>query len=224
MAALAPGQQRSAAAEAARESRRRAMMPGSARDTWVAILKVGLPVASALLLLVLLWLPLAATQEFSFLLSKENTEAASERLLVQEARYRGATEAGEPFEIRAERAVQASSAVPVVHLSGLAAEILRADGRATVTAPSGHYNLDTQQILIDGPVEVRSESGFALDGEAIEVSINDRTVVSGQPVTGAVPLGTFRAGRFAADVEGRRVVMEGGVALRIAPRAASGRG
>ncbi len=200
------------------------MMPGSARDTWVAILKVGLPAAALALLLLLLWLPLAATQEFSFLLSKDNTGAAGERLLVEEARYRGTTENGEPFEIRARRAVQASSAVPVVRLSGLSAEILRADGRASVTAPSGSYNLDSQMILIDGPVEVRSESGFALDGQGIEVSLNDRTVRTAEPVMGEVPLGTFRADSFAADVEGRKVVMEGGVALRIAPRAARRRG
>jgi lipopolysaccharide export system protein LptC len=184
------------------------------------ILRIVLPAAAGILLAVLLWLPLAATQEFSFLLSKDTTEAAGERLLVQEARYRGETLAGEPFEIRAERAVQQSSSVPLVLLSGLSAQINRADGLASVIAPSGSYNLDTQMIGISGPVEVRSESGFALDSQAIEVDINARTVRSSEPVVGSIPLGTFRADSFAADIEGRRVVMEGAVALRIAPRTA----
>lgn len=200
------------------------MMPGSARDTWIAILRVVLPAAALVLLLLLLWLPLAATQEFSFLLSKDNTEAADERLLVQEARYRGETADGDPFEIRAARAVQKTSAVPVVMLSGLAAEIRRADGLATVTAPSGRYDLESQLITIAGPVEIRSESGYALAGSAIRVDINARTVVSDAPVSGLLPIGAFRADRFAADVEGRRVVLEGGVSLRIAPRTARGQG
>lgn len=220
-AAIAQADRRSAAAEARREARRRAMMPGSARDTWVAILKVALPAAAVILFVVILWLPLTATQEFSFLLSKDTTAAAGERLLVQEARYRGETDNGEPFELRAERAVQKTSTVPVVMLTGLSARIERADGEARVTAPAGSYNLDTQMIGISGPVEVRSESGFSLDSAGIAVDLNRRTVTASEPVSGAVPLGTFRADSFAADIDGRRVVMEGGVRLRIASRTAS---
>ncbi|MFN7175621.1 MAG: LPS export ABC transporter periplasmic protein LptC [Thermaurantiacus sp.] len=213
---------RSAAAEARREARRQAMLPGSARDTWISVLRVALPAAAVMLFAVILWLPLTANQEFSFLLSKDTTAAAGERLLAQEARYRGETDNGEPFELRAERAVQQTSTVPVVMLTGLSARIERADGEARVTAPSGNYNLDTQMIGISGPVEVRSESGFSLDSAAIIVDLNRRTVTTDEAVTGAVPLGTFRADSFAADIEGRRVVMEGGVRLRMAP--GSGRG
>jgi len=214
---------RSLAAETQRAARRRAMLPGSARDGWVAALKVGLPAAAVLLFALLLWLPLSATQELSFLLSKETTEPAGERLLVQEARYRGETDDGEPFEIRAVRGVQKTSTVPLVRLSGLSAEIQRADGLARISAPAGVYDLDSQRILIEGPVEVRSAAGYALDGAQIVVDLNLRTVASAEPVSGALPLGTFRAARFAADIEGRRVVLEGGVALRIAPRAGGGR-
>jgi lipopolysaccharide export system protein LptC len=224
MASVVQADQRSAAAEARREARRKAMLPGSARDTWVSVLKIALPAAAVMLFVVILWLPLTATQEFSFLLSKDTTAAAGERLLAQEARYRGETDNGEPFELRADRAVQKTSTVPVVMLTGLSARIAREDGEARVTAPSGTYNLDTQMIGISGPVEVRSESGFSLDSEAITVDLNRRTVTTAEPVTGAVPLGTFRADSFAADIDGRRVVMEGGVRLRIAPRGARGAG
>lgn len=205
------------AVDAAREARRRSMQPGGTRDAVIAVAKIGLPVASIALLAVLIALPLSATQEFSFLLSKDSAMKAGERMRVTEATYRGETSQGEAFEIRAESGVQKSSAVPVVVLSNLSAQISRADGLSTVTAPQGEFLIDKNQVLIEGPVMARSASGFSLDGSRILIDIDSSRVTSSDPVSGILPMGKFTSGSFEADIEGRRVILDDRVSMRITP-------
>jgi len=205
-----------------REARRRAMLPGGPRDVFIAVAKWALPLASFVLLVMLIALPLSATREFSFLLSKDSAARAGERLRMEEATYRGETTRGEPFEIVARSGVQKTSAVPVVILSALSARLEQLEGPATVTAPSGEFFIEENRLVVQGPVVARSASGFSLDGNAIEVSISDNRVSTEQPVSGTLPMGTFRADRFSADIQGREVRLDGGVQLRITPNRTNG--
>ena len=204
-----------------RESRRRSMLPGSRRDAFIKIAKRGFPIASILLLIVLVMLPLSAQQEFSFMLSKDSAKKANERMRMQEASYRGETTSGEPFEITAQSGVQKTSAVPVVMLTGLSAEIIQASGPATVTAPTGEFFIDENRIVVNGPVTAISASGYSLNGNRIEVDINENRVSAAQPVEGTLPMGRFRADGFTADIEGRYVTLTGSVRLRITPNRTS---
>jgi lipopolysaccharide export system protein LptC len=204
-------------AELEREARRRSMLPGGPRDAFVSVAKWAFPAAAGCLFAVLIALPLTATQEFSFLLSKDSAARADERMRVQDASYRGETTRGEPFQIMAQSGVQKSSAIPVVRLEGLSAEIQQAEGPATVTAPSGEFLIEENRLVVHGPVVARSSSGFSLDGERIDVNINEDRVSSSEPVSGTLPMGTFRANAFSADIKGREVAMTGGVQLRITP-------
>jgi lipopolysaccharide export system protein LptC len=172
---------------------------------------------SLVLLVVLVALPLSATQEFSFLLSKDSAMRADERMRMTQASYRGETSRGEPFQIRAESGVQKSSAIPIVMLTGLTANLQQPSGPASVTAPTGEFLIEENRLIVAGPVVARSQSGFSLDGAAIEVDINESRVRSDAAVSGTLPMGRFRADRFTADIEGRNVVLEGGVKLRITP-------
>ncbi len=207
----------SSAAERERAARRERMLPGNPRDTLISLAKWALPAASGLLLVVLVTLPVLSNQEFSFLLSKDNAEQSEVRMRIQEATYRGETNQGEPFEITAESGLQQTSMVPVVTLAGLSAAIRRADGPTTVTAPGGQYFLDENRLVVEGPVVVKSASGFSLDGNAIEVDLNQHSVVSHKPVSGTIPMGNFRADQFSANLENRSFTMQGGVRLRLQP-------
>lgn len=194
--------------------RQKSLMPGAPRDSWIASAKVALPIASGLLLALMVALPLISRQEFSFMLSKDSTAKADERMRVQEASYRGETVSGEPFIIRAGSALQKTSAIPVVLLKDLSAEIKRKDGLAKVTAPAGEFMIDENRVLVDGPVRAHSESGYSLEGKKIMVDLNANRVVSNEPVSGTLPAGDFRANSFLADLAGERVVLEGNARLR----------
>lgn len=198
------------------------MLPDSKRDRFINVAKIAFPAAAAVLLVVLLALPLAVGQEFSFLLSKGSAMKSDERMRMQAASYRGETSAGEPFVIRAESGIQKTSDVPIVVLSGLSASIERADGPATVTAPSGEFFIDENRVRVNGPVVVRSASGYSLDGDVITIDINNSLVQSTRPVSGTIPMGNFQADSFTGDVEGRRVVLEGQAHMRITPNRRSG--
>ena len=81
-----------------------------------------------------------------------------------------------------------TSAVPVVVLTGLAARVDQEDGPATVTAPSGEFFIEQNRLVVEGPVVARSASGYSLDGNAIEVDINQNRVSSENPVSGTLPM------------------------------------
>lgn len=195
--------------------RQRAALPGGRYDTIVTILKVALPfMALALLALIVIW-PLSSAREFSFLLSKDKVAMAKDRLRLDRAVYRGETTKGQPFVIRAGGAVQHSSAVQVVELTALDATLTMDDGLAHVTAPTGRYDMDNDRLNIAGPVKVDGDAGYTLDSRDVVVSLIDRTVKTDLPVTGSLPLGTFRANSLRADIAGRSVVLEGRAHLHI---------
>ncbi|MFZ4689016.1 MAG: LPS export ABC transporter periplasmic protein LptC [Polymorphobacter sp.] len=199
--------------------RQRAALPGSGRDRLFGVLKIALPAAALFVLATIIIWPLAEAQEFSFLLAKDKVEMARERLRLDNAVYRGETAKGEAFVISAGGAVQRSSALPVVELRDLKAKLTMADGPALVIAPSGRYFLETDKLQISGPVTLDSAAGYSLDSSTVDIDLNTRAVTTDAPVTGVLPIGSFRAGRLDADIQGRKMVLSGGVHLRINGRA-----
>lgn len=194
-----------------------AALPGSGWDRIVAIAKVALPVAAAALLVTIIVGPLTSAREFSFLLAKDKVAMSKERLRTDTAVYRGETAAGDPFTIHAAGAVQRSSAVPVIELMALTAEVKLAGGPAEVTAPGGRYEIDHDLLVVRGPVRMHSANGYSLNGDEIRVSLLDHTVVTDRPVAGTIPLGTFRAQSMRGDIDGKRVRLDGGTHLHITP-------
>lgn len=199
--------------------RQRAALPGSGYHRIIGVMKIALPAAAVVVLATIIIWPLAEAQEFSFLLAKDKVEMATERLRLDRAVYRGETTRGEAFVISAGSAVQRSSATPIVELKSLIARLAMADGPATVIAPSGRYFLETDKLQISGPVKLDSAAGYSLDSATVDIDLNSRAVTTHAAVTGKLPIGTFRAGRLSADIQGRKMVLSDGVHLRIYSRA-----
>ena len=204
-------------------ARQRAALPGARIDGIMGALKWALPGAAVALTLAIIILPLTKVREFSFLLAKDQVGMATERLRVDRARYRGEAARGEPFEISAASAVQRSSAVREVEMRGLVARLQGQDGPATVTAPTARYYLDSDLLRVNGPVELRSVSGYSLDSRDVAVDLARRQVVAHDGVRGQLPIGSFRADRLDGDLAGRRVVLDGHVHLRINGKRGTGR-
>ncbi|MBZ6378198.1 hypothetical protein B5C34_01050 [Pacificimonas flava] len=207
----------SRAADELRASRARWALPGSAWDRFTKIMAAVLPVLAALLLAAGLIWPLTQDREFSFILSKDEVEMAGDRMRLGEAVYRGEDDLGRPFLIRASRGVQETSADPRVYLVDLSARLQMDEGLATVTAERGVYDLADETLFIDGPVLVSRDDGYGLATSDVLVSIPGRTVVGEGRIDGSLPLGTFSGDRLRADLETRRVLLEGDVRMRINP-------
>ncbi len=194
--------------------------PGSSHDRVIAALRVVLPVLIGVLAAFVVVLPLYAGGDVSFLLDKNKVEVARERLRVQSASYRGEDDKGQPFALTAGAAVQKSSAEPIVKLERLSAEIGLSDGPANIVADHGHYDMDRQQVTIDGPVRVDSSGGYRLVTRDSTIDLKSKTLKSGGAVTGTVPQGTFSGNQLDADLENHVVRLDGNARLRIVPRRA----
>lgn len=195
-------------------------VPGSRHDRVVALSRVVLPMAIGVLFAFLVFMPLRGSGDVSFLLDKNKVEIARERMRTQAAMYRGADQLGRPFSLSAGSAVQRSSSESVVQLKDLAAQIRLADGPAKLRANEGRYDMSSQQVMLDGPVNFTTEGGYDLQTRDATVDLRTRKLTSGDGATGKVPQGTFSADRMSADLEARIVRLDGNARLRIRPRRA----
>lgn len=200
-----------------RTDRQRWAAPGSSHDRFVRIASTLLPTGIGILAAFLVMAPLFMRGDVSFVLDKNKVEVAKERLRIQTARYTGQDAEGQPFTLTAGSAVQKSSAEPVVQLQTLAAEIGLADGPAQLRANRGRYDLEREQVAVDGPIAFRAADGYRLDTRDATVDLKTRQMESGGAVTGTTPLGTFSGNQMRADLEARTVRLDGNARLRIYP-------
>ena len=198
-----------------RELKQQWAVPGSQHDRVVRTAKIALPVAVGLLVLFLALAPLDKDSDVSFILDKNKVENAPERMRVDLARYVGEDKEGRPFTIVARSAVQRSSDLPIVDISGMMARLMLPQGPAIIAANLAHYNLDEQMVRVVGPVRVIGPEGYRLDTSNVTIDLRQRTVEGSGRVQGSMRLGQFTAGRLRADLGTRTVTLDQGARLKI---------
>jgi lipopolysaccharide export system protein LptC len=167
------------------------------------------------LIAILALAPLGKHRDVSFILDKKKVENAPERMRVEQARYVGIDDHGQQFTMVANRAIQRSSEVPIVDISGMSARLNLQQGPVLIGANQGRYNLDSQRLMIDGPVKVAGGDGYKLATRDVIVDLKQRHMASEGPVAGAMRLGQFQAGQLHADLGDRTVVLDHGARLKI---------
>ena len=202
-------------ADTARTQRQLWAATGSSHDRVIAILRLVLPAAIVVLIILLALAPLTVGRDISFVLSKDRVDVARERMQVTAATYRGQDTKGQPFVLNAASAVQASSSDPVVQLKTLSAQILLKDGPARVDAGDGRYDMDKELVAIVGPVKFQSADGYRLETRDVDLDLKSRTAQSNGPVTGRMNRGTFSADQLTADLNQRVIVLKGRARLHI---------
>jgi lipopolysaccharide export system protein LptC len=190
-------------------------VPGSSHDRLVRLAKVALPSAVGALIAILAFAPLDKEGDASFILDKNQVDNAPERMRVEAARYVGEDNRGQKFSIEAASAIQRSSEVPVVDISGMFARLGLAQGPVTIAANLARYDLDAQKVAIQGPVRVIGPDGYRLETRDVLIDLKQRRLASSGPVVGAMRLGQFRAGSLSADLGDRTVMLSQGVRLKI---------
>lgn len=190
-------------------------VPGSAHDRLVRWSKIALPSAVGIFIAILALAPLGKRGDVSFILDKKKVQSAQERMRVESARYTGTDDKGQKFLMTANNAVQQSSDVPIVDISGLFAQLDQPQGPVMIGANKGRYNLDTQRVAIDGPVRVNSGDGYRLATRDVTVDLKQRRVQSSGPVSGEMRLGKFQAGQLKADLGNKTFILDGGARLKI---------
>lgn len=202
-------------AERERDRRHIWAAPGSGHDRLIRPLKTILPIGVGVLTALLATAPFTHTSEVSFVLDKKKVEVARERMRVTEALYRGEDSKGQPFSLRAGSAVQRTSRDPIVELHDLSARILLTGGPAVLTAGQGVYDMDRENVDVQGPVQFQSADGYRLTTRDVAIDMKSRSMESRGPVDGRMPVGTFSANQLKADLHNRTVTLEGRARLRI---------
>jgi lipopolysaccharide export system protein LptC len=210
-------------AEQQRSQRQHWALPGGSHDRLIGILKSVLPVGVGILAAFLATAPFTNTGEVSFVLDKNKVEVAKERMRVTEALYRGEDSKGQPFSLRAGSAVQKTSAVPIVDLNEMSARILLSDGPAVLDARRGRYDMDTENVAVDGPVQFQSAGGYRLTTRDVNIDLKQRKMHSNGRVDGRMPIGTFSGDHLEADMAGRTVTLNGRARLLIDQNGLKGR-
>ena len=205
----------SEAAARGREVKQHWAVPGSQHDRLIRIAKIALPSAVGVLIAFLALAPLDDRGDVSFILDKNKVENAPERMRVDTARYVGEDDQGRPFTIIARSAVQRSSDLPIVDISGMLARLLLPQGAVTIAANLARYNLDEQMVRVVGPIRVTGPEGYRLDTSDVTVDLKQRSVIGSGGVRGEMRLGQFTAGRLRADLGDRTVTLDQGARLKI---------
>lgn len=205
------------AADIIRDKRRHFAAPGGSHDRLVAVLGKALPAGIGVIAAIMILTPLGPRGEISFLLDRNRVAITGERIRLDRAVYRGQDNQKRAFTVTAGSAVQASSRLPIVEMQALDARIQLADGPASLTAGSGRYNFDLQQIAVSGPVNFRAADGYSMVTNNVDIDLKARRASGSGGVSGAVPSGTFTADRIIADLGERTVTLEGNARLRMEP-------
>jgi lipopolysaccharide export system protein LptC len=190
-------------------------IPGSTHDRLIGWSKIALPGAVGMLIAILMLAPLDKQGDVSFILDKKKVDSAPERMRVEAARYSGTDDKGQQFTLRAARAIQRSSDVPLVDIEDLFARFGLANGPVVLAAHKGRYDIDRHRIDIIGPIAVVGPDGYRLKTSDVQVDMTARHLESRGPVSGSMRLGTFQAGQLEADMGERTVTLKGGARLKI---------
>ncbi|MDP9055852.1 MAG: LPS export ABC transporter periplasmic protein LptC [Pseudomonadota bacterium] len=200
-----------------RDQRRAFAAPGSTHDRVVRLLATVLPAAVGVVVAAMVMTPLFPRNDVSFLLDRNRVAITEERLKVTDAVYRGLDSKARAFSVTAQGAVQHSADIPVVAMNQLAASLQLDDGPARLTAPTGDYDMRSDIMHANGPVDYRGAGGYHMVTSGVDVDLRGKRATGTGGVQGVIPSGTFSADRITADLAGESVTLEGHARLRMVP-------
>lgn len=204
-------------ARALRSRRQGFASPGGSHDRLVGVLARALPVGVGIIAALMVVTPLSPRGEVSFLLDRSSVAVIDERLSVDNAMYRGRDEKGRPFSITAGEAVQRSSAEGLVRMEDLVAQLLLADGPARLTANGGTYDINAEQVRVNGPIMLNAADGYRMTANGVSIDFESREMFGSKGVEGEIPAGRFSADTMRADLSERTLTLEGNARLTMIP-------
>jgi len=205
----------SEADEEDRRKKRGWARPGGSHDKLVRTLKIALPALIGVVLAFLFFAPLEDKQEVSFILDKNKVGSAEERLRLTSVTYRGQDNTGRPFVLSAKSGIQQTSAVQVVDISDMNAQIQLDNGPARLQAGRAQYQMERDHLNVVGPITFTAADGYRMMTRDVNVDLRARTMRSRGAVEGQMPLGRFTADQLQVNLPDRRVVLSGRARLHI---------
>lgn len=188
---------------------------------FVSIMKIALPVAAGILLLIVIVLPQLRQDDERFRLGSdmvggEHTDALS----MTNARYFGTDDKGQPYSVAAEGVRQRTNDDKAVDLVTPKANISLNGGKnMSAAASAGVYDRDNHKLDLSGDVTVQQDQDNKLVTTEATVMLKDGTASGRAPVTGEGTFGKLQAsGGFDLSERGKIVHFRGPAKLTINPK------
>ena len=194
----------------------------------VAWMKVLLPLG-ALAVISALYFAAQRTGDLSEIFSAEELATLGAGLRLDNPRFAGVTEQGEPFTIRADWALPDSAMPRFIDLERPEGEIEMNDGRTIAAkAAFGRMHREEKTLVLEGGVVLDTSDGYHIETGLIEIDLDAKTANAPGPVSGTGPRGQIEAGSFraAAGEDGAgagQIWFENGVRLVFIPDKGSGK-
>ncbi len=148
-------------------------------------------------------------------LSYESTGRVENDLAMIKPRLTGADDAGNPFVVTADAAIQDSKNARRARLENIDAD-MQVDKNNWVNASATHglFDMDANMLTLWDGLSVYSDSGYELHTKTAAVDLK-AGVITGPEVTGRGPMGSFRANKFKMDRIKRQLVLTGNVHMTL---------
>lgn len=193
--------------------------------TWM---KVALPLA-AVALVAVIFLSARDRGDLSDIFTAEELARLGAGMRLDNPRFAGVTEAGEPFVVRADWALPDSAMPRIVDLEKPRGEIQLNDGRTIeVAAASGRLDRRRETATLTGGVTLETSDGHRIETGRVRVDFEARTANAPGPITAEGPRGSVEAGSMRAaggetGLADGQIWFENRVRLVFIPRESAGR-
>ncbi|WAJ29029.1 LPS export ABC transporter periplasmic protein LptC [Antarcticirhabdus aurantiaca] len=183
----------------------------------VRLLKLGLPVFAALIVLVgvgVTWLARAMPENLS--LASAGIEDG--RIVMDGPRIDGFDKSNRPYSMSAERAVQAIDGSGV-DLEGVSARLaVSNDLSVDITARGGHYDAGTETLLLSDAIHVATSDGMTIELSRATLRPAAGTLDGEGPVAIRTATQSIDAGAVSVSENGDRLRFSGGLKMILQPR------
>jgi lipopolysaccharide export system protein LptC len=183
---------------------------------FVGVMKRALPTAAFAVVAAVLAFFFVARQPNKVSMTYERLDAIKNDLTMIKPHLTGADAKGHPFTITAETAIQDIKNPKRAKLRKVEADLtLEDNGWLNVNAAGGLVDMLAGSLLLNGGIDVYSDSGYTFHSQAAWVDLKKSVVWSNNPVSGQGPMGTVKADRFHYDRGAHQLTLEGDVHMTI---------
>ncbi|MFK7943108.1 MAG: hypothetical protein AB8B85_09380 [Paracoccaceae bacterium] len=187
-------------------------------------MKVLLPVG-AVVLIILIFLSGKTRDAVVATENSMNAAALGAGLKLENPRFAGMTDSGEPFVVTAVSALPDGAMPDLVELDRPSGEMKMSDGRTlNATSAEGQFYRISERLVLEGAVRLVTSDGYLVETERVDVDLAGRTAIAPNAFSATGPAGTLKAdgARMETSDAEKAVVLrfEGNVKVTFDPKKA----
>jgi len=188
---------------------------------FVTVMKRALPTAAGALIAIVIVFALLPRQSDKLSIAYERMGHIDNDLAMLKPRLTGSDQAGNPFVITAEAAIQQGANARRVALRKVEADMTLEKNRwLNASATAGMVDMDKSALTLTGGIAMYSDDGYELHTERANVDLKKGIFHGPGRVTGQGPMGTLQADTFELDRISKQISLHGHVHMMITPNEA----